>query len=425
MSRGEQPMSSTDLLLFKHLANPEKSSPPDDVSSLLQLHLPKRQAESQRNDYSQGPTSQRQASSQRPASSGDNYEIKRNSDSDWGFFQSPDGGPKTQEPSRNSNSYESSSSGEGMFNSYVKREFDRLNPSSSSNTNYSEGVPSGSSSYQEDKSHYSSSNNDDQESQYSSSGRPNRPSYDEDNSEQSLAQRQHIIAALRKHQQRGSELSIDINRDTPLHILRTELDLLEEVQNSMTMVGNMRNGMNVFMRICEAGNKKIGEPVRLSGWTDKTFKDNPNLYDRSLERIYNLYWRNSYSHPMTELGTTILFSGGGYILQGYLSGESNSDFGRQADTQQDFRNFRQESHGPSPAPFRPPMTPPMNNNFGQQHPGQQHTGQQFGQHGPSGRHGLSGQHAGPSGHGGRPSFRPPFTSHSNTSSEPVTSVPTH
>ena len=37
---GGEPFSSTDLLLFKHLACPDKTVAPDNVNSLLQLHPP-------------------------------------------------------------------------------------------------------------------------------------------------------------------------------------------------------------------------------------------------------------------------------------------------------------------------------------------------------------------------------------------------
>ncbi len=83
--------------------------------------------------------------------------------------------------------------------------------------------------------------------------------------------------------------------------------------------------MKVTMRLCEFANEKMGSPVPLTGWTNKVMDENPNLYDRSLERIYNMYWRNSYSHPISELGMTMLFSAGGYIIQNFLSpGSSNS-----------------------------------------------------------------------------------------------------
>ena len=390
------------------------------------------------------------------------HEMRRNSESDWGFFKEEDEDRhkdslfgRDSATWKNEESKGHGPSSAGMFESYVQSELDRMKPSpsvgggempSNFSSNFYDSMPEG----ERSRSHHQSPHferdklpplhiDSPSSPSFTSSSRPNRPSYEEDNTESSQAQRQHIIASLRKHQQRGYPLSIEITGDTPLHVLRTELDLIEESQNSITMVNNMRNGMNMFMRVCEFGNKKVGEPVPLSGWTDNTFNENPNLYDHSLERIYNMYWRNSYAHPISELGMTILLSAGGYAIQGWLSPHSRNS---------EFNNHGQNTntHGPAPPPFRPS---PGTGNFGSggmgptgPSPGTGNLGASSGRTwGPSNYATTDGGKAigggGPrtdfgsrfdpqqaTGSGAaRPSFRPPFTSQSR--SEPVSTIPTH
>lgn len=444
---GAEPISTTDLLLFKHLANPEKTRAPDDVGSLLQLHPPRRE-----NGDAFSP--KRSFDSRSPATNNDN-EMHRNANSDWGFYNKDPPEHKEDDLLFRQDSatwkHEDSSgqrggggrdmdrerdgpSSGGMFESYVKSELDRMKPRSAgipdSSTQQREGMPShNSSQYYDSHEHYEPSRQDfgsgggspppplnipsPSSPFFTSSSRPDRPSYEEgSSSESSQAQRQLIIASLRKHQQRGHALGIEISLNTPLHVLRTELDLIEESLNSITMVNNMRNGMNIAMRLCEFGCQKLGEPIPLAGWTEKSLDENPNMYDHSLERIYNMYWRNSYAHPISELGMTMAFSGGGYAIQNWLSGGSSSY--RQPNNNNNFNG--NNTHGPSPPPFRPPSNSdgqkPNSNSYG-------------GGGGFAAPMGPGGQFRAPVGQPTRPAFRPPFTSQQSSKSEPVTSIPTH
>ncbi len=445
MSRnGAEPISTTDLLLFKHLANPEKTRAPDDVGSLLQLHPP-------RSLDGDGFSPKRSFDARSPAYKYNDSEMHRNADSEWGFFNKNPPGHKEDDLLFRQDSatwrHEDSSgqkggdgpSSAGMFESYVKSELDRMKPSSGgipdssrpphggSHRREGEGMPSNySSQFYDSHEQYGPSRQDfgsgggppplnipsPSSPFFTSSSRPDRPSYEEESSsESSQAQRQLIIASLRKHQQRGHALGIEISLDTPLHVLRTELDLIEESLNSITMVNNMRNGMNIAMRLCEFGCQKLGEPIPLSGWTEKSLDENPNMYDHSLERIYNMYWRNSYAHPISELGMTMAFSGGGYAIQNWLSGGSSSY--RQPNNNNNFNG--KNTHGPAPPPFRPPS----NSDGGKSIPNSYSGGGGFSAPmGPGGQFRAAGQPA-------RPAFRPPFTSQQSSRSEPVTSIPTH
>lgn len=405
--RGE-PISSTDLLLFKLLASPEKAEIPDNINSLLNL---------QKSSISPLPP---------PHSMGGQYRSPGAGSPNSVFFGGSVGSPQNRSPT--------------MFDSYVHNELQRLNPNEQEQPRHYEaadggyyrgggsggsgGSPSGpydqygrhDDQYRQRDDQYGRRDDqygrqddqyrqrddqygrqDDQYDQYGQRAedfyhphqspsyerpplspherrdgyyydgnynpsvgtpngngnytddflaprRPDGPSYSEkDNEASTQLQKQMIIAALRKHEANGVPLKIAVSFDTPLHMLRTELDLIEETQNSIATVGYMRSGIKFAMEGLELGNRHfLGDRIPIAGWTHDTFQKTPHLYDHSLERVYNMYWRNSYQHPLTELALTIGLSAAGYSMSNLMNPASNYWQGRNSyQTQQNsFGNNR-------------------------------------------------------------------------------------
>jgi len=139
------------------------------------------------------------------------------------------------------------------------------------------------------------------------------------------AQRQFYMNELMGYQRQGYQLTIALDESTPTYVLKTEYDLIQENQAAVTGVQNLRAGLTLTMRGLEMANDKLNSPLPLSGWTDNTIEQNPTQFDRPLRRIYNMYLRNSFNHPLVELGTALAFSGAGYMLRNVQSRTSQTE----------------------------------------------------------------------------------------------------
>ena len=322
------PFSATDMILFQHLSNKEKIKTPDDMGSFLQLHPSDEQASSQ---------SSRQKS-------------------DYGFF----GNVHEEEKEKKSN----------LFNSYLQNEFDRFSSAESyspksrdydryrthdrDRPHYRDRAHDRDRSYDHREREHDRESHDYRERERhhpdtppSSSGsvesvyfhhdrekkverqkevssfiplqprNSTRPDYFDENMNRTstLIQKQHVFGKLQMYEANGYKLSVKLSPDTPLSELQMELDFIEETENSMTTVNNMRIGLSMFMGSVETVNGYfLGDVIPLSNWSEDTFKENPYAFDPSLRRIYNMYWRNSYQHPLLELGTALAMSAGSHMV---------------------------------------------------------------------------------------------------------------
>lgn len=144
---------------------------------------------------------------------------------------------------------------------------------------------------------------------FSFSRSPGRPTYNDSSNNILSAQELCLLRnELLNYKRKGRIIDIDIE-NAPEHMLRTTLDYIREEESSEVMLENMRNGLQIAQYGIEWANNKMGSYIPLNGWTDNT---DPHIYDHSLKRIHNLYFRNSQSHPLVELGTTMVMSGTGY-----------------------------------------------------------------------------------------------------------------
>lgn len=205
---------------------------------------------------------------------------------------------------------------------------------------------------------------------------------------------------LRYKNQKGYIITCDIE-NAPAHVLRTELDLIHENESCAVAVGNMKRIMFTIMYVAEKLNKRfLKNYIPIEGWTDYTVKTNPNLYDHSLERIYNMYWRNSVSHPIAELGLTAFTSGSEYVVRNSMGGMmSNLMGGSGVNNNQQTHHYQQ--HIPQPQP-------PQQQQQQQQQPYYQQQQQQIPPQNPNMMPPPT--QVANAAMTGRPSIRPPFTS---------------
>lgn len=360
-----EPISSTDLLLYKILANPEKTVAPDKVEDLLQLRRDSNGTSPRMSPFVESVSRYANHMQGSPSIYGNRDSPQWSNDS---YAASP-----TQEYRHNltppdlAAEYNSPSSGQ-VFDSFVQNEYRRLNPSSSSSAGPLQSHEAPRSARREEwlSPHGPSSPNQRTEAHerggtldftggshqiprglpssydarpissyphelldqqtYSGSQehgiRPRRsdePNYASDQQESSRATKQLLISELRAFaQETGLPLGVKLDEDTPVSALRTELDLIHETRNSMQTIEQMRKGAFFVMKVIEGGNWLLNSPVPLQGWSDEAKAKNQHMYDQSLRRIYNMYWRNSYTNPFWDIGMTMAFSGGEHLWNQYF-----------------------------------------------------------------------------------------------------------
>lgn len=363
-----QPVSKTDILLFQQLANPERTIVPENTdklfSSLQQSGVPANLGTGG-NLQSAPPRSQQ--SSARPRTSFDQLTQQK--------YQSRSGGGRGRSPQddvgSSSSYYSGSSSGSesdvAMTPDYGRQggpadygrsgrgqpDYGRqqmYGPGSDMETPMSQGFESDSGSEGEDSP-------SPPEWGHHGGGPPMpmmqapEPIFDP---EIDRSNRQLYIQELMQYQRDGHQIGIEINDSTPTHVLKSECDLINESINTAEGVTRMKFALAFLMRLVELANTKLANNfLPLTGWTEKTMNTNSAQFDVPLRRLHNLYFRNSFGHPLMQLGMALVFSAGGYMMM------SDSSFmGRMMGS----------AAPPMPAPQQAPQPQTF---FNQQQPQQQ------------------------------------------------------
>lgn len=292
-----QPISKTDVLLFQQLANPSRAIVPDTTSKLMQgLHTmdhPRMQQQQQPQPSPQSfdALTQQKYSAHQQKQPNSRYDSGPKYGSGYKF---PDPGyddPYSSYSDDDLSSIGSNSSNIGgmggpMENSPYDSEFDDV--ASSNASPYMASSP-----------------------QYDSIPMPT-PIYDP---EADRAQRQTYIQELMQLQRDGHKLSIEITDNTPTMALKSEVDLINETINTEQGVERLKFGLRFVMILIEAFNRSIlRDFLPLTGWANHTMSTNPRQFDAPLRRIHNMYFRNSFGHPVMQLGMALLFSAGGYVM---------------------------------------------------------------------------------------------------------------
>lgn len=130
-----------------------------------------------------------------------------------------------------------------------------------------------------------------------------------------MSNRQLYIQELLQYQRDGNHIGIEITDSTPTHVLKSECDLINESINTAAGVERMKFALAFLMRMVELANAKLcNNFLPLAGWTEKTMNTNSSQFDVPLRRLHNLYFRNSFGHPLMQLGMALVFSAGGYMM---------------------------------------------------------------------------------------------------------------
>lgn len=141
------------------------------------------------------------------------------------------------------------------------------------------------------------------------------PSEDILDPEAERMQRQMYIQNLRQFQADGHVLSISLNDDTPTSALRSEFEVIQESIETTRGVKQLIMGVFVAIKIIEGLNKLVlRNMLPIDGLADH-LKDNCSQELMiPLRRIHNMYFRNSFGNPFVQLGTAIAFSSISYML---------------------------------------------------------------------------------------------------------------
>lgn len=116
---------------------------------------------------------------------------------------------------------------------------------------------------------------------------------------------------------RGEKLSIEIDHNTPLHILENELAFLDESVKGKMTVSTMKRLLEVGMLGCETANEKLNRPIPLTGWAARTRIETPNLYDQALEDIYRMYLSGGVQNPFMSLAWALGTSAVDHVMKEY------------------------------------------------------------------------------------------------------------
>lgn len=291
----QQPPSKTDILLFQQLANPSKTLVPESTAELISnlKSAPPPMQQQQRHFYNSGGNAPR---SNRRWGGNDDDEYYS---SDYGNSSSDDGGGRFSSPSLNWSDEELARDQDNK-NGY--------NRGGGGGPPYSPSLDGG-----ED---YEGS---DIESPISLSrgGGPNgvggggfpMPSNYAMDPEVLRVKRQSYIQELMQLQQSGHTLSIEINDATPISALRSEIDLIHESISTQEGVQRLRVMLGFVIVLIEAANRNLLRGMLpLDGWSKTAMAPGNNQFDIPLRRIHNMYFRNSFGHPIMQLAMALGFS---------------------------------------------------------------------------------------------------------------------
>jgi hypothetical protein len=150
-------------------------------------------------------------------------------------------------------------------------------------------------------------------------------------------EKQGLLLELRALESKGTKLT----RDFGMHdtLAEMEFELNRHISNISTQnaVSFLRDSLRILISGLEIGNAKLGPFLSIDGWAESVTQD-MHRYDHSLERIYKRYWRKQQMSPIMELGWLLV----GSMLTWHFKAKF---FGPPA-----------PSRGPAPRP--PASTPP-------------------------------------------------------------------
>jgi len=375
----DEPISSTDLLLFRQFANPEKTDIPDNVPDLMRLKRTSSNSPAN-NHHVRSGSNRRYQQQHHPPSYSNMTRTPPNQFDQQYLNNSPSPSPSSTYLHPSSASHydtfvPNNHQQQDLFDSYVQNEMNRISEPRSNYHHYSdrdrdrehETFHAGDYNRFEQNATLSNFMDGHNDIGIQSSTPPNDElndpyyqRYMEPNNDGATLQRQMLLHKLKEHQDKGVFISVPLVESTPLSLLKTELDLIEEKENRAATVQEWKVFLELGTRGLEVGNiKLLNNFLPISGWTDGTLGKNPTMYDRTLGRIYDVYARHSQGNPIWELVLAMAVSLGAFVLQKYMFAGQLFGVGKSMMPNMTMPAAAPSAPPPPNAPAPPTFEPPM------------------------------------------------------------------
>lgn len=130
---------------------------------------------------------------------------------------------------------------------------------------------------------------------------------DKEDGEDERMEKQGYLIELRRMQARGVELSRDFGDNNSLAELEFEVAKQNASISTENSVSFMRDMLRLVITGLEIGNTKLGPFLSIDGWADATTQD-MHRYDHALERIHRRYFRKQQMSPIMEMGWLLIGS---------------------------------------------------------------------------------------------------------------------
>lgn len=141
------------------------------------------------------------------------------------------------------------------------------------------------------------------------------PSSDIFDSASERQQRQFYIQELMRFKQDGYTLSIEVSEATPTAALRSEVETIQETIDSTEGVNRLFTFLAFGMVAIEAINQHLLRgTLPLKDWSQHACTKDRQSFIVPLRRIHNMYFRNSFGHPVMQLVSALFFSAIPYML---------------------------------------------------------------------------------------------------------------
>lgn len=120
-------------------------------------------------------------------------------------------------------------------------------------------------------------------------------------------EKQGYLIELRRMQARGVQLSRRFTESDSLEELEFEVAKQNAAISTENSVSFMRDMLRLVITGLEIGNNKLGPFLSIDGWAEATTQD-MHRYDHALERLHRRYFRKQQMSPIMEMGWLLLGS---------------------------------------------------------------------------------------------------------------------
>ena len=120
-------------------------------------------------------------------------------------------------------------------------------------------------------------------------------------------EKQGLLIELQNLESQGTKLTRTFTMSDTIAEMEFELNRHMALISTRNTVSFMRDSLRILISGMEIGNAKLGPFLSIDGWAESMTHD-MHRYDHSLERVYKRYWRKQQMSPIMELAWLIVGS---------------------------------------------------------------------------------------------------------------------